>query len=109
MWNVKVDETIWKPLRDKSAKHGLRNSLLVAPMPTASTSQILCNNECIEPFTSNIYTRRTLAGEYVMINRHLIKELLELNLWNEEMKQRILFFKGSVQKISKIFRPNRHS
>tara|TARA_B100000073_G_scaffold262292_1_gene221989 strand:- start:2595 stop:4946 length:2352 start_codon:yes stop_codon:yes gene_type:complete len=108
MWNVKVDETIWKPLRDKIAKHGLRNSLLVAPMPTASTSQILCNNECIEPFTSNIYTRRTLAGEYVMINRHLIKELLELNLWNEEMKQRILFFKGSVQNIVQIPEQIRH-
>jgi ribonucleotide reductase alpha subunit len=102
MWNAKVDETVWGPLRAKIAKNGLRNSLLVAPMPTASTSQILCNNECIEPFTSNIYTRRTLAGEYVVINKHLIKELLELKLWNQEMKQRIMFFKGSVQNIHDI-------
>ena len=83
-------------------KYGLRNSLLVAPMPTASTSQILGYNECIEPFTSNIYTRRTLAGEYVVVNKYLIEDLVKLGLWNEEMKQRIMFFKGSIQKIGNI-------
>ena len=96
------DKEKWTALKEKVQKHGIRNSLLVAPMPTASTSQILGNNECIEPFTSNVYTRRTLAGEHVVINKYLIDDLLKLGLWNDEMKQRILFFKGSVQKISKI-------
>ena len=75
MWNVKPDETLnydWDSLKEKIKKHGIRNSLLLAPMPTASTSQILGNNECIEPFTSNIYLRRTLAGEFIVINNHLI-------------------------------------
>ena len=71
-------------------KYGTRNSLLVAPMPTASTSQILGNNECFEPFTSNIYLRRTLAGEFVVINKHLIRNLLDINLWNVQMKNRII-------------------
>ena len=96
------EERLWNNLKDKVVKTGIRNSLLVAPMPTASTSQILGNNECIEPFTSNVYTRRTLAGEHVVINKYLIEDLLKLGLWDDEMKQRILFFKGSVQKISSI-------
>ena len=83
-------------------KHGLRNSLLVAPMPTASTSQILGNNECFEPYTANIYTRRTLSGEYVVVNKHLLKDLHRLGLWNETMKQRLMAANGSVQHIQEI-------
>jgi ribonucleoside-diphosphate reductase alpha chain len=91
-------ELDWPALREK-AKKGMRNSLLIAPMPTASTSQILGYNECFEPFTSNIYTRRTLAGEFVVINKHLMKELLDLGLWNEEMKQQLVARNGSVQEV----------
>ena len=83
-------------------KHGVRNSLLVAPMPTASTSQILGNNECFEPYTSNIYTSRVLSGEFVIVNKHLLKDLVALNLWNDEMKNKIIQHNGSVQKIEKI-------
>jgi len=83
-------------------KYGVRNSLCVAPMPTASTSQILSNNECFEPFTSNIYTRRTLAGEFIVINKHLMKELIDLNLWNSKMKDKIIEDKGSIQNIDGI-------
>jgi ribonucleoside-diphosphate reductase alpha subunit len=86
-------------LREKIAKYGLRNSLLVAPMPTASTSQILGNNECFEPFTSNLYLRRTLAGEFVMINKHLVKDLQKIGLWNRETKDRIIRDGGSVQNL----------
>jgi len=92
----------WEALRSKIKKHGIRNSLLLAPMPTASTSQILGNNECIEPFTSNIYLRRTLAGEFVVINKYLIKDLIELNLWNEDIKNMIIKDNGSVQNISNL-------
>jgi len=91
----------WQALRQKATK-GLRNSLLVAPMPTASTSQILGYNECFEPVTSNIYTRRTLAGEFVVINRHLMGELMNIGLWNDDMKQRIVASNGSVQGLEDI-------
>ena len=80
----------------------MRNSLLVAPMPTASTSQILGNNECFEPYTSNIYVRRVLSGEFVVVNKHLLKDLVELNLWNDDMKTRIISHNGSIQKIDNI-------
>ncbi len=92
----------WEALKEKIAKHGLRNSLLVAPMPTASTSQILGFNECIEPFTSNIYARRTLSGEFIIVNRHLMKDLKTLDLWNEDMKQLIIAKNGSIQGIDSI-------
>jgi ribonucleoside-diphosphate reductase alpha subunit len=106
LWGVtpmsEMDKTLdWSALRAK-ASSGLRNSLLLAPMPTASTSQILGYNECFEPFTSNIYTRRTLAGEFVVINRHLMKELMGLGLWSDDMKQQIIINNGSVQAIETI-------
>jgi ribonucleoside-diphosphate reductase alpha chain len=106
LWSVapltQEDETLdWTALRQKAAR-GLRNSLLVAPMPTASTSQILGYNECFEPFTSNIYTRRTLAGEFIVINRHLMRELMHLGLWNDDMKQQIVVNNGSIQALEKI-------
>jgi ribonucleoside-diphosphate reductase alpha chain len=91
----------WAGLREK-AKKGLRNSLLMAPMPTASTSQILGYNECFEPFTSNLYTRRTLAGEFIVLNKHLMNELLELGIWTEGLKQEIIARNGSVQGIAAI-------
>lgn len=104
MWGVDVSESRWdwKKLREQIATHGVSNSLLVAPMPTASTSQILGNNECFEPYTSNIYTRRVLAGEFQIVNPHLLKDLTELNLWNDAMKNRIISENGSVQNISSI-------
>jgi len=89
----------WAALKAQIQKHGLRNSLLLAPMPTASTSQILGNNECFEPITSNIYTRRTLAGEFIMVNRYLIRDLIALGLWNERVKTNIIANQGSVQYI----------
>jgi len=92
----------WGKLRKDVMKHGARNSLLLAPMPTASTAQIMGNNEAFEPFTSNIYTRRTLSGEFVLINKHLVKDLISLNLWNEDMKNLIIYYKGSVQNIPQI-------
>lgn len=91
----------WPALRKKAAT-GIRNSLLIAPMPTASTSQILGNNECFEPFTSNLYTRRVLAGEFIMLNKHLLTELISAGVWNEELKQQIVARNGSVQGISEI-------
>jgi ribonucleoside-diphosphate reductase alpha chain len=103
MWNV--EPTLrwdWYTLKAAVIKHGVRNSLLVAPMPTASTSQILGNNECFEPYTSNIYVRRVLSGEFVVVNKHLLKDLVELNLWNDEMKTKIISHNGSVQKIEGI-------
>ena len=103
MWNV--EPTLrwdWYTLKAAVMKHGVRNSLLVAPMPTASTSQILGNNECFEPYTSNIYVRRVLSGEFVVVNKHLLKDLVELNLWNDEMKTKIISHNGSVQKIDGI-------
>lgn len=103
MWGVTpTDLWDWSEVKAKIAKHGVRNSLLLAPMPTASTSQILGNNECFEPYTSNFYTRRTLSGEYIIINKHLLKDLISLNLWNEEMKQQLMVHNGSVQKIDAI-------
>ena len=89
----------WETLRQQIIVNGVRNSLLVAPMPTASTSQILGNNEAFEPYTSNLYTRRTLAGEFVMINKWLIKDLIDMDLWDEDMKERLMYYRGSVQKI----------
>ena len=90
----------WDALKQSIIIHGLRNSLLVAPMPTASTSQILGFNECFEPFTSNLYSRRTLAGEFVVINKYLMKELIELGFWNEQIKNNIIANKGSVQQLT---------
>ena len=101
MWNVVPSQRYeWAKLKENIVRDGLRNSLLVAPMPTASTSQILGFNECFEPITSNIYTRRTLAGEFVVPNKYLMKELIQLGLWNEEIKQNIIANKGSVQQLS---------
>ena len=92
----------WSALKSKVQKYGLRNSLLLAPMPTASTSQILGNNECFEPITSNIYTRRTLAGEFIMVNRYLIRDLISLGMWNERVKTNIIANQGSVQYIDAL-------
>jgi len=103
MWGVTPsDRYDWEKLKRNIRIHGLRNSLLVAPMPTASTSQILGNNECFEPFTSNIYVRRTLAGEFIMVNKYLLKELIDLNLWTEDIKNSIIKDGGSIQNIKKI-------
>ncbi len=103
MWNVSPsDRYDWAKLKDSIRTFGLRNSLLVAPMPTASTSQILGYNECFEPLTSNIYSRRTLAGEFVVVNKYLMKELIELGLWNEQIKNNIIANKGSVQQLTII-------
>lgn len=100
LWGVEpTDRWDWISLKASIKKHGLRNSLLVAPMPTASTSQILGNNECIEPYTSNIYTRRTLSGEYIIVNKHLLNDLIRLNLWDEDMKEMLIASNGSVQNI----------
>ena len=90
----------WATLKQNIIKHGLRNSLLVAPMPTASTSQILGFNECFEPFTSNLYSRRTIAGEFVVVNKYLMKELIKLGMWNEQIKNNIIANKGSIQQLS---------
>ena len=92
----------WKGLRTEVMKHGVRNSLLLAPMPTASTSQILGNNECFEPYTSNIYTRRVLSGEFIVVNKHLLLDLVNLGLWNDEMKNELLRANGSIQDIDGI-------
>jgi len=103
MWGVEpTDRWDWKELKQRIAKHGMRNSLLLAPMPTASTSQILGNNECIEPYTSNLYTRRTLSGEHIIVNKHLLKDLIGLGLWNDEMKEQLMASNGSVQNIEGI-------
>jgi len=107
MWSItpitEKDGTLnWASLKEKVAKYGVRNSLLMAPMPTASTSQILGFNECIEPFTSNIYTRRTLAGEFIIINKYLMKDLEKLDIWNDMMKQQIIARNGSIQGIDQI-------
>ena len=92
----------WRGLKARVAAHGLRNSLLVAPMPTASTAQILGNNECFEPFTSNLYVRRVLAGEFAVVNRHLVRRLERLGLWSEGVRQRILAANGSVQGLAEV-------
>ncbi|WP_433833988.1 ribonucleoside-diphosphate reductase subunit alpha [Flavobacterium anhuiense] len=106
MWGMKDEELSgrwdWASLRKEVMEHGVRNSLLVAPMPTASTSQILGNNEAFEPYTSNIYTRRVLSGEFIVVNKHLLEDLVKLGLWNESLKQEIMRHNGSVQNIDII-------
>ena len=98
MWGVEPsDRWDWATLKEKVVATGIRNSLLLAPMPTASTSQILGNNECFEPYTSNIYSRRTLSGEYIVVNKHLLKDLIHLGLWNDDMRQALMAANGSVQ------------
>jgi len=103
MWGVTPSERWnWAELKSKIAQYGVRNSLLLAPMPTASTSQILGNNECFEPYTSNMYTRRTLSGEYIIVNKHLLKDLIGLGLWNDQLKEQLMAANGSVQNIPQI-------
>ena len=106
MWGVKDEELSgnwdWAKLRKQVKKHGVRNSLLMAPMPTASTSQILGNNEAFEPYTSNIYTRRVLSGEFIVVNKHLLEDLVELGLWDNDMKENIMRANGSIQHIETI-------
>src|SRR5688572_8671151 len=104
MWGVTPSSGRWnwEQLKQEVKKNGIRNSLLVAPMPTASTSQILGNNECFEPYTSNCYTRRTLSGEFIMANKHLMKDLISLGLWSETMRQKLIATNGSVQPIAEI-------
>jgi ribonucleoside-diphosphate reductase alpha subunit len=104
MWGVTPDSGRWdwEKLKREVKQNGVRNSLLLAPMPTASTSQILGNNECFEPYTSNIYTRRTLSGEFIIANKHLMKDLISLGLWSETMRQKLVAANGSVQGIAEI-------
>lgn len=103
MWNVTPSNRWeWDVLREEIHEHGVRNSLLMAPMPTASTSQILGNNECIEPYTSNIYSRRTLSGEFAVVNKHLLRDLVKLNLWNDGLKNELIAANGSVQEIDEV-------
>jgi ribonucleoside-diphosphate reductase alpha chain len=106
LWGIKDEELSgrwdWGKLRKDVKKHGVRNSLLVAPMPTASTSQILGNNEAFEPYTSNIYTRRVLSGEFIVVNQHLLEDLVELGLWNEDLKEEIMRANGSIQDVEII-------
>ena len=104
MWGVKPESNRWdwESLRAKVREHGARNSLLVAPMPTASTSQIMGNNECFEPYTSNMYNRRTLSGDFVVVNKHLLKDLVEMGLWNDEVKNQLKQANGSIQDIPGI-------
>jgi len=103
MWNVTpTDRWEWNVLREEVIKHGVRNSLLLAPMPTASTAQILGNNECFEPYTSNIYSRRVLSGEFIIVNKHLLKDLVREGLWNKDVRQKIMTANGSIQNINEI-------
>ncbi len=103
MWNVTpTNRWEWNVLKEEVKKYGVRNSLLLAPMPTASTAQILGNNECFEPYTSNIYTRRVLSGEFIVVNKHLLKDLVKEGLWNKEMRQKIMASNGSIQNINEI-------
>ncbi len=106
LWNIKDEQLSgrwdWENLRKEVMKHGVRNSLLVAPMPTASTSQILGNNEAFEPYTSNIYTRRVLSGEFIVVNKHLLHDLVSMGLWNDSLKQEIMRHNGSIQNIDVI-------
>ena len=103
LWETEpLEEFDWKALKARICEHGLGNSLLLAPMPTASTSQILGNNECFEPFTSNLYVRRVLSGEFVMVNKHLVQDLIALGLWSESMKDEIVRHNGSVQDVMEI-------
>jgi ribonucleotide reductase alpha subunit len=107
MWNVEPTpgRYDWDHLRKQVKQYGVRNSLLLSPMPTASTSQILGNNECFEPITSNIYMRRTLAGEFIMVNKYLMKEFIDLGIWNERVKNNIIANRGSVQQLSETLFP----
>jgi len=103
LWNVTPsDKYDWGALKARIAVYGLRNSLLVAPMPTASTAQILGNNESFEPFTSNLYVRRVMTGEFFVINKHLVRDLVERDLWNDEMSRALVDSKGSVQEIEAV-------
>ena len=103
MWGVTpTNRWEWDLLKEEVKKHGVRNSLLLAPMPTASTAQILGNNECFEPYTSNIYTRRVLSGEFIIVNKHLLKDLVKAGLWNKDMRQKIMAANGSIQNIQEI-------
>ncbi len=103
MWGVQPSKRWeWNTLKEEIKKHGMRNSLLLAPMPTASTAQILGNNECFEPYTSNMYNRRVLSGEFIVVNKHLLRDLSKLGLWNDEMKNKIIANNGSVQNINEI-------
>jgi len=103
MWNVTpTNRWEWDILKEEVAKYGVRNSLLLAPMPTASTSQILGNNECFEPYTSNIYARRVIAGEFIIVNKHLLRDLVDLGIWNEDLKNKIIVANGSIQNVEEI-------
>ena len=103
LWNVApTNRWEWDVLREEVKEHGVRNSLLLAPMPTASTAQILGNNECFEPYTSNIYTRRVLSGEFIIVNKHLLKDLVKEGLWTKDMRQKIMVANGSVQNIEEV-------
>ncbi|MCA6435863.1 MAG: ribonucleoside-diphosphate reductase subunit alpha [Bacteroidetes bacterium] len=103
MWGVKPSSRWeWDILKEEILQYGVRNSLLLAPMPTASTSQILGNNECFEPYTSNIYTRRVLSGEFVVVNKHLLRDLVKLGIWNDSLKNKIIAANGSIQNIAEI-------
>ena len=103
MWNVKPsDRWEWDLLREEIQKNGVRNSLLLAPMPTASTAQILGNNECFEPYTSNIYTRRVLSGEFIIVNKHLLRDLVKLGIWDDRLKNILMASNGSIQNIDEI-------
>ena len=103
MWKVKpTDRWEWDLLREEVKKHGVRNSLLLAPMPTASTAQILGNNECFEPYTSNIYKRRVLSGEFIIVNKHLLRDLVKLGIWNDRLKNKLMASNGSIQNIDEI-------
>merc|ERR1719387_3142632 len=104
LWGVKPasGRWDWAALKAKIAQHGMRNSLLVAPMPTASTAQILGNNESFEPYTQNLYARRTLSGEFVQVNKHLLRDLIERGLWNEDTRMQLIADNGSVQRMECI-------
>ena len=104
MWGVVPDSGLWdwEATRKDMVEHGLRNSLLLSPMPTATTAQIFGNNESIEPFTSNLYVRRVLSGEYILVNKHLLRDLQEIDMWNEGMRKKLIAARGSVQDIKEI-------
>jgi ribonucleoside-diphosphate reductase alpha subunit len=103
LWGVTPTERWeWNVLKEEVMEHGVRNSLLLAPMPTASTAQILGNNECFEPYTSNIYTRRVLSGEFIVVNKHLLRDLVKLGLWNDNLKNQLMGANGSIQNINEI-------
>ena len=109
LWGVKPsDRWDWDGLKAQISKHGMRNSLLLAPMPTASTAQILGNNESTEPFTSNMYNRRVLAGEFTVVNKHLLRELTSLGIWDENVRNRIIADNGSIQNVQSIPKDIRH-